>query len=190
MSVVFLPRFLGTFCRKPSLPWALAPSGASWRCETHSHPRTPVAWRRCGKPARAPQASGFFIALFCYLRLFLSGQPPGKRAMDRPTVALETLITPLCASSKASRCSSRVRSSLFSRCEGSHSWSAAPFTLGRPGIGLGSTSPLSRRLLSQRLMVGTDTEKVLATSSLGTPRSTAASTLNLRSFEYGFMFRG
>jgi hypothetical protein len=27
----------------------------------------------------------------------------------------------------------------------------------------------------------------LATSSLGTPRSTAASTLNLRSFEYGFI---
>jgi hypothetical protein len=30
----------------------------------------------------------------------------------------------------------------------------------------------------------------LATSSLGTPLSTAASTLILRSFEYGFMFRG
>jgi hypothetical protein len=36
-------------------------------------------------------------------------------------------------------------------------------------------------------MVGTDTEKVLATSSLGVPASTAESTLNLRSFEYGFM---
>jgi hypothetical protein len=44
--------------------------------------------------------------------------------------------------------------------------------------------------LSQRLMVGTDTEKVLATSSLGIPRSTAASTLNLRSSEYGFTFGG
>jgi hypothetical protein len=32
-------------------------------------------------------------------------------------------------------------------------------------------------------MVGTDTEKVLAASSLGIPRSTAASTLILRSFE-------
>jgi hypothetical protein len=39
-------------------------------------------------------------------------------------------------------------------------------------------------------MVGTDTEKVFATSSLGLPASTAASTLNLRSFEYGFMLRG
>src|SRR5215217_400819 len=36
-------------------------------------------------------------------------------------------------------------------------------------------------------MVGIDTEKVLTTSSLGVPASTAASTLNLRSFEYGFM---
>jgi hypothetical protein len=39
-------------------------------------------------------------------------------------------------------------------------------------------------------MVGIDTEKVLAISSLGLPASTAASTLNLRSFEYGFIFGG
>jgi hypothetical protein len=39
-------------------------------------------------------------------------------------------------------------------------------------------------------MVGIDTEKVFATSSLGLPASTAASTLNLRSFEYGFISRG
>jgi hypothetical protein len=38
-------------------------------------------------------------------------------------------------------------------------------------------------------MVGIDTEKVFATCSLGTPRSTAESTLNLRSFEYGFISR-
>src|SRR3954454_2169303 len=90
-------------------------------------------------------------------------------------------------SSKASRCSSRVRSSLASRCSGSHSLSIAPFLEGLPGIGSGSTSPVSRRLFSQRFMVGIDTEKVLATSSLGVPASTAESTLNLRSFEYGFM---
>jgi Stage II sporulation protein E (SpoIIE) len=36
-------------------------------------------------------------------------------------------------------------------------------------------------------MVGIETEKVFATSSLGLPESTAESTLNLRSFEYGFM---
>jgi hypothetical protein len=36
-------------------------------------------------------------------------------------------------------------------------------------------------------MVGIDTEKVFATCSLGVLAPTAASTLNLRSFEYGFM---
>ena len=56
--------------------------------------------------------------------------------------------------------------------------------------GCSTRSALSRRRLSQRLMVGTETEKVLATSSLGTPPSTAASTLTLRSFEYGFMLGG
>jgi len=94
------------------------------------------------------------------------------------------------SSSKASLCSSRVRSSLASRCFGSHSLSIAPFLAGLPGIALGCTSPVSLRLLSLRFMVGIDTEKVFATSSLGVPASTAASTLNLRSFEYGFMPRG
>src|SRR5215216_5147580 len=105
--------------------------------------------------------------------------------MALPTVEVETP-SPKC-SSKTWRCSSRVRSSLASRCLGSHSLSIAPFLEGLPGIGPGSTSPVSRRLFIQRFMVGIDTEKVLATSSLGVPASTAASTLNLRSFEYGFM---
>src|ERR671919_1238595 len=105
--------------------------------------------------------------------------------MALPTVEVETLC-PKC-SSKASLCSSRVRSSFASRCFGSHSLSRVPFLEGLPGIALGSTSPVSRRLFNQRLMVGIDTEKVLATSSLGVPASTAASTLDLRSFEYGFM---
>ena len=103
-------------------------------------------------------------------------------------VDVETL-SPKC-SSKASRCSSRVRSSLASRSFGNQLRSIAPFLEGLPGLGLGSTSPVSRRLFIQRFMVGVDTEKVFATSSLGTPRSTAASTLNLRSFEYGFMPEG
>src|SRR5215213_9132360 len=105
--------------------------------------------------------------------------------MALPMVEVETLCPN--SSSKASLCSSRVRSSLASRCLGSHSLSIAPFLEGLPGIGLGSTSPVSRRLFIQRFMVGVDTEKVFATSSLGTPRPTAASTLNLRSFEYGFI---
>jgi hypothetical protein len=100
-------------------------------------------------------------------------------------VEVETVC--LNSSSKASRYSSKVRSSFASRCLGSHSSSIAPFLEGLPGIALGFTSPVSRRLLSQRFMVGIDTEKVLATSCLGLPASTAESTLTLRSFEYGFM---
>jgi hypothetical protein len=42
----------------------------------------------------------------------------------------------------------------------------------------------------ERSIMGTDTEKIFATYSLGTPPSTAASTLTLRSLEYGFMSRG
>ena len=91
------------------------------------------------------------------------------------------------SSSKAWRCSSKVRSSLAFRCSGSHSFSIAPFLAGLPGIGSGSTSPVSLLLFIQRFMVGIETEKVLATSCLGSPESTAANTLNLRSFEYGFM---
>jgi hypothetical protein len=152
-----------------------------------SSPRTPASLRRSEKPATATAPWPPRRALLgLSLGLFLSGQPPwGMAAMALPTVEVETA-SPKC-SSKASRCSSRVRSSFASRCFGSHSLSIAPFLAGLPGIGSGSTSPLSRRLLSQRFMVGTDTEKVLATSSLGLPESTAARTLNLRSFEYGFM---
>jgi hypothetical protein len=105
--------------------------------------------------------------------------------MALPTVEVETFCPN--SSSKASLCSSRVRSSLASSCFGNHSLSKVPFLEGLPGIGLGSTSPVSRRLFSQRFMVGIDTEKVFATFCLGVPASTAASTLSLRSFEYGFM---
>src|ERR671912_434874 len=105
--------------------------------------------------------------------------------MALPTVEVETASPN--SSSNASPCSSRVRSWLASRCLGSHSLSITPFLEGLPGIALGSTSPVSLRLFSQRFMVGIDTEKVLTTSCLGLPESTAASTLNLRSFEYGFM---
>ena len=87
------------------------------------------------------------------------------------------------SSSKASRCSSKVRSSLAFRCSDSHPFSIAPFLAGLPGIGSGSTSPVSLLLLSQRFMVGIDTEKVFATSSLGVPPSMAASTRSLRSLE-------
>jgi len=70
-----------------------------------------------------------------------------------------------------------VRSLLASSCRGSHPRSIVPFQEGLPGIGLGSTSPVSWRLFSQRLMVGIDTEKVFATSSLSTPLSTVQTTV-------------
>src|SRR3712207_1018615 len=79
---------------------------------------------------------------------FLIGQgPPGRPSMARLTVEAETT-KPVC-SSKASRCSSRVRSLLSCRWEGNHSWSAAPLRRGRLGIGFGSTSPVSRHLLRE-----------------------------------------
>src|SRR5918995_4850161 len=136
-----------------------------------------------------PQTPRLLVALLSYLGLFLSGHPPsGRAAMALPMVEVETSSSK--CSSNASRCSSRVRSSFASRWWGSHSSSIAPFLEGLPGIALGCTSPVSRRLLSQRFMVGTDTEKVVATSCLGVPASTAERTLNLRSFEYGFIPRG
>jgi hypothetical protein len=73
-------------------------------------------------------------------------------------------------------------------CSGSHAASTTTLRAVGPGTPfLGSKPPVSLLSLSQRLMEGTDTEKVFATSFRGTPRSTAASTRDLRSIEYGFM---
>ncbi len=108
------------------------------------------------------------------------GPPDGGGGDPLPEVLLESLAVLF----------SRVRSSFASRCLGSHPLSRVPFLEGLPGIALGCTSPVSLLLFSQRFMVGIDTEKVFATCSLGVPESTAESTLNLRSFEYGFMPRG
>src|SRR5215218_5359999 len=106
--------------------------------------------------------------------------------MLRHIVAVETLMAR--SSSKAWQCSWRVRSGLALSCSGSHALSAVPLRAGGPGTPfLGSTSPVSFLSLSQRFMAGKDTEKASATSFLGTPRSTAASTRNLRSLEYGFI---
>lgn len=100
-------------------------------------------------------------------------------------MAVETF-TPR-ASSNASQCSFSVRSGSFSSWIGSHLSSRVPFLTGGPGLGLGSSSPLSLRRLSQRLIEGSDIPKISATSLRGIPRSTASNTLSLRSFEYAFM---
>ena len=115
----------------------------------------------------------------------MTGHPPGRSAMVRHIVALETL-TPE-ASSKASQYSPSVRSGSLSSRAGSHSSSMALFGAGGPGIGRASRSPVSLLLLSQRFMEGTETPKTFATSPRSMPRSTASNTLSLRSFEYGFM---
>src|SRR4051812_12260906 len=128
-----------------------------------------------------PKPSRPLVALGGYFRLFLSGHSPGRRAIWRLIVASETS-TP--ASSKnASQCSLRVRSGFFSKCFSSHSLKALPFTDGLPGIFFVPTPPVWRLLFNQRLMVERETPKRSATSFLGMPRLTAASTLNLRSFE-------
>src|SRR5215211_3432585 len=159
--------FAGKETREPSCP-ATLPKGPG------SLPR---------EARRAATQEGFAVLVF-----FIGQPPSGRPAMALPIVEVQTLCPN--SSSKAWRCSSRVRSSLASRCLGSHSLSITPFLEGLPGIGSGSTSPVSRRLLSQRFMEGIETEKVFATCSLGLPESTAESTLNLRSFEYGFMPEG
>ncbi len=58
---------------------------------------------------------------------------------------------------------------------------------GLPGRGPVSTSLVSCRRFSQRLIVASDTSKTSTTSLRGMPRSTAKSTLSLKSFEYAFM---
>src|SRR5215217_329857 len=58
----------------------------------------------------SPQSPRSLVAFLGYLRLFLSGHPPGSRAMLRLIVASETF-TPV-SSKKASQCSLRVRSGL------------------------------------------------------------------------------
>ncbi len=184
MSVWFLPRFLGT------LPYARSPLGALalrrvievWKPDSSTN--TSRLASRSGSPATSkapapppPRAQR--------LRETFFERPATRQARDRP------------ADSGSRDCRAFVglleRLTVFVQREvgvslqevsgQSHPSSATPFTRGRPGIGLGSTSPVSRRCRSQRLMVGTDTEKVLAASSLPAPRSTAASTRLLRSFE-------
>jgi hypothetical protein len=60
---------------------------------------------------------------------------------------------------------------------------------GGPDGTLAPTSPVSLRLFSQRLIEGSETPKILATSLRGIPRSTASNTFSLRSFEYALMPR-
>jgi hypothetical protein len=88
------------------------------------------------------------------------------------------------SSSNASRCSLKVRSGLDPNCLGSHSLKAAPFTEGLPGdlagADISGVAPSDQPAVYGR---EGDPEELHDFSFLGMPRSTAASTLNLRSFE-------
>src|SRR5215208_6501262 len=132
-----------------------------------------------------PQPAFVLVALLCYGRLFLSGQEPGRRAMVRHIVALE-IFTPK-ASSKASQCSSRVRSGLLSSWEGSHSASRSPFTAGGPGIGRSDITSLPPHLQPALYGGQRDAEDPTYLPARSMPRSRASNTLSLRSLEYAFM---
>ena len=147
MSVVFLPRHFGAPYRRPSRPWEPVPADESWRCASHTRPRTPDGagptslFLRASSPFRLRRA----------LRpggTFLSGSPNLLKA--RLIVAVETR-TPA-DSSKSSQCSASVRSGLARTWAGSVASSAAPLRAGGPGTGLGSTSPVCWRRASGRAL--------------------------------------
>lgn len=96
------------------------------------------------------------VALGGEVLLFLGGNPSLLNA--RHIVVVETARP--CASSKSWQCSVSVRSGLARSWEGKRSFSASHLRAGGPGIGRGSTSPISRRILRCRLMVGCETPKV------------------------------
>ena len=101
--------------------------------------------------------------------------------MLRLMVASDTCM-PL-SSKKAWQCSFKVKSGFFSNCFGSHFFKALPLIDGLPGILWVLTSPVWRLLNNQRFMEDKETPKSSVTCFLGMPRSTAASTFNLRSLE-------
>jgi hypothetical protein len=111
----------------------------------------------------------------------LNVQPSLRTA--RLMVATDTLAPP--HSSHSSQWRSSVASSFSSSClhRARRSSEVAQMEGVRPGEGFGATPPVCLLRLRYLSMVGIETEKVLTTSLLGTPRSTAASAFDLRSFE-------
>jgi hypothetical protein len=96
--------------RKLALPWEPETEKAIHR---DMHPALTHEYQPPDVEARnqpSPQGSRSLVAFLGYLRLFLSGHPPGRLAIERLIVASETS-TPV-SSSKASQCSFKVRSGL------------------------------------------------------------------------------
>jgi hypothetical protein len=115
--------------------------------------------------------------------LFLRVQPSRVRA--RLIVAVLTSTPEL--SRHQEHCSANVASARSASRSGNAASSAAVFTATGPGTGFGARSPVSRRCLSHRSIVGTDTAKRRATSLRGVPLDTAHTTRQRRSSEYGFI---
>jgi len=90
-----------------------------------------------------------------------------KRWIARLIVAILTF-TPSRAS-QCWQCSSRVASGYASSCVRSFANNNASFLGGRPGIGLGSRFPVSRRCLRYRLIEALDTPNTLITSARDLP---------------------
>ena len=94
-------------------------------------------------------------------------------------------VTPV-ASSHQAQCSSRVASACSASRAGSAAANASPLTATGPGIGFGARLPVSRCCFNHRLIVGTDTRNVPATSDRAVPLVTAATTRSRKSSEYAF----
>ncbi len=91
----------------------------------------------------------------------------------------------------ASRHQEQWSASVASACPANRSGNTAckpvVFTATEPGTGRRVSPPVSRFSRTQRSIVGTDTSKRAATSSLGRPASTARITRSRRSSEYAFI---
>lgn len=109
----------------------------------------------------APGGTFRFLLLACSYGLFFRVQP--KAILARLILAGLTLMP--WEASHIWQCCSRVASGLVFNCSNRPACNAAPLRLGRPGMVLGKTWPLSRRALRYRLMVAVEMAKVSATSA-------------------------
>jgi len=76
------------------------------------------------------------------------------------------------ASCHQEQCSANVASACSASRSGSAAITAAVFTATGPGTGFGARLPVSRFNRSHRMIVGTDTTNLAATSSRGVPIAT------------------
>ena len=127
----------------------------------------------------APGGAFGFLLLACSDGLFFRVQP--KAILARLMLAGLTLMP--CEASHSWQCCSRVASGLALNCSNRPACNAAPLTLGRPGMVLGKTWPLSRRALRYRLIVAVEMANIPATSAWLFPWSTARRTRCRKSCE-------